>query len=153
MWDADRLGPRASSRPLATEWSARDRFGAPKQIALRELDAQPSQRGRLTFRFHAFGDEMAAATEREVHKTGRKGLAELVSIDPPDEADIELRERRPQLEDMAQARVAGPGVIDRKLHATESPDRLAERSVILDGDMFSQLEDESSTGRPEHLSK
>ncbi len=66
---------------------------------------------------------MAAAPEREVNQAGDECLAELVCLDPPNEADIELREIRPQLEDMAQARVAGPGVIDREFHSAERRDR------------------------------
>jgi hypothetical protein len=61
--------------PLATELSAGDRFRAPEQVALSELDPKPPQGGRIVFRLHALGDEMAAAPECEVNKTGHKRLA------------------------------------------------------------------------------
>src|ERR1035437_9600231 len=54
---------------------------------------------------------------------------------------------------MAQARVARSGVIDGKLHIAEHLDRLAEGRVVLDRDVFGELEDQLPIGRPDHLSE
>src|SRR5664280_933761 len=123
------------------------------QVALGELDTQPTQRGRLIFRLHAFGDEMESAPQREVVETGRECLPKLVCLDAANEANVELRERRPQLEDVTKARIAGASVIDSDAHVAELPDRLAERRIVVDRDMLGQLEDESPAGRPDQLSE
>ena len=54
---------------------------------------------------------------------------------------------------MPQAREASPGVIDGKLHIAEHLDRLAERLVVLDRDVFGELEDESPSGRLDDLAE
>lgn len=46
---------------------------------------------------------MRAATDGEVAERGREGLAETVVLDPPDEAGVEPGDRRPELDDVAQA--------------------------------------------------
>ena len=65
--------------------------------------------------------------KREVLEAGRQRLAEVVAVDPADEADVELGVGRPQLEDVAQAGVAGAGVVHGEAHVAELGERRTER--------------------------
>ncbi len=53
------------------------------------------------------------AVAREVCQGGDKHLADRVAVDAADERPVELDEGRAQLDDVAKAGEAGPGVVDR----------------------------------------
>jgi len=78
------------------------------------------------------GDQATAGAQGVVLDPGRHRLPQLVAVDPPDQADVELGERRPQLGDMAQAGIPGARVVDGNLHASEALDRGPELPVVVD---------------------
>jgi hypothetical protein len=83
-----------------------------------------------------------------------QGLAPQVRIDPPDEADVELREVRSQVDDVSEVGDPRPRVVDREADvAAELPDRRAQGVVVPDVLVLGDLEDERPLRRPEDLAQ
>ena len=89
---------------------------------------QAGQHVGLGAGLHAFGDEPAAGLGGEVLEARGQRLAEVVAVDPVDEADVELGVGRPELEDVAQAGVPGAGVVDRQPDVAELAEGRAGRA-------------------------
>jgi hypothetical protein len=67
-----------------------DGSGAPEEVSLAEVDAEGGERAGLLGGLDPFGDQAAARGAREVAHADDHGLASRVSVNPPDEADVEL---------------------------------------------------------------
>ena len=66
-----------------------------------------------------------------------------VRVDPANEPDVELHERRPELDDVTHVRGSRPGVVDGDADGGPHPaDRRPERGVVRDRHVLGDLEDE-----------
>ena len=123
-----------------------DRTGSPARSR-----PQASKDVGLVAGLDALGDETATGPRGEVLEAGGECLADVVGVDPAHEADVELGEGRSQLEDMAQARVPGPRIVDRQPDIAKSLERIANEAVVVDRDVLGQLEDERPLRLPDEL--
>lgn len=92
-------------------------------------------------------------SKREVLEARGEGLAQVVAIDPADQADSELRIVRTELEDVAQAGIAGAGVVHGQAHLAELREGAPDAAVIVDPGVFGQLEHERPGRRPDDLAE
>ncbi len=116
----------------------------PEQVSLPEFDAEVAEFRRLCVRLDALGDEVAASPQRKGGETRNDRPAKIVALDAVDDADIDLRVCRPQFDDVAQARVARTRVVNGKPHVAKCLQGLAKGDVVVDRDVFRQLDHESS---------
>src|SRR3954470_6457130 len=90
----------------------------PGQVeALAERDVEVDQRLQLLVALDPLGDHRRAALLRERDQAGRQRLARAVVVDRVDQRAVELDEVGVEPEDVAQAREAGAGVVDRQADA------------------------------------
>ena len=75
---------------------------------------------------------------------GHEGLLRGISVDTPDQRDVELHERRIELKDVPQAGEASSSIVDGQAHGSAKPrDAPPERFVVPDDGMLGDLQDES----------
>ena len=122
--------------------SARQDLRPPEQVALGHVDAEHAQHHRLRLVLDALRDQPEAGPQRVVHEPRGERLAQLVGVDPANEADVHLRERRLELEDVAHAGKAGARVVNRTVDVAERIDREPDRAVVRDRHVLGDLEDD-----------
>ena len=80
------------------------------------MDAQPAQGRRLGLGLDPFGNEDVPSGVGVVPQAGGKGLAGRVDVDVAHQGDVELHEVWLELQDVAEAGIAGPGIVHRDPH-------------------------------------
>ena len=97
----------------------------------------------LLARLDPLGDEPQLALDREVAHAGDQRLAGGLGVDAADQVEVDLHEVRGELQDVAEAGVAGAGIVDREADGRSEPLELAAQSrVVVDLDVLGDLEDD-----------
>lgn len=139
----DAVDPPRGGGGLSAFPGSPDGARAPEEVSLAEIDRNLQELRALTVGLDSFGDERTAAPQREVDHPGDEGLACRVTIDRPDQADVELHEIWLKLEDVTEAREPGAGVVDRGPDGRpESIDRSTERVVVGDRHVLGDFQDD-----------
>ncbi len=105
--------------------------------------AEATQRVELTLGLDPFGDDGGTECIETEGKHGRpQGPTGRVVVDAPREPDVELDDVGAEIEDVAEARKSGAGVVDGESHPVGSQlaGSLSEPLVVVDALMLGQLE-------------
>jgi hypothetical protein len=97
------------------------RTGAGEQKALHQVHLGFTQEVELRLGLHPLGDHAGAHFAGERGHRADEGAPVPVVVEVPDQLAVQLQEVGGELDDMTQARVAGPGVVDGDPHATRQP--------------------------------
>src|SRR5487761_1262209 len=118
-------------------------------VALAVLQAELDKHVQLALRLDTPGHEHGPDVLPEADKSDGQGLAGGVDIDPPRKSDVELDHVRADIEDVAQAGVPRACIIDGDAEAPrpQSRKRLGKCLVVLDADVFGDLEDDALARR------
>ena len=105
-----------------------------------ELYQQAYAEGKL----NVFGLNTIAIEAEGEHRRPQ-GPTRRIAVDAPGKPDVELDDVGMEIEDVPEARVARPGVVDCESHPVrpELVGGFLEQLVVIDAVMFGQLEDDS----------
>ncbi len=79
-------------------------------------DVDLTERGELVLGFDALGDEVGPDLLGEDEQSGGQGAPRWIGVDAAHRIEVQFHDVRAQVEDVAQAREAGSGVVDRDPH-------------------------------------
>jgi len=115
-----------------------------QEVALDEVDVGIAQNVELPSGLDPLGDHARAHLPGKGHHRSHQGPAVGILVDTPDEFAVELQVVGRELHDVAEARVAGTGIIHGETEpATEPSGQTAtEVVVVLDRLLLGQLQDE-----------
>jgi hypothetical protein len=92
----------------------RDPLGSTEQVTLSEGHTELAEHREPRVILDPFRDDLAARAGGEVGQPRDHRLAGWIPIHPAHEADVDLQEARPELDDGAEAGEPGSGVVDRQ---------------------------------------
>ena len=120
-------------------------FGATEVVPLRTPDSGGTHRIEFRLGLHAFGNGGGAGLRRKFADGLRQSTSRSVAVDVADDRLVDLDEFRVQLEHVRERREAGADVVDSHPNASCSAyvQRVVESTVVLDGGMFGDLQDDS----------
>jgi hypothetical protein len=117
-------------------------------VALPVFDSERVEGVEFGLRFDAFREEDSADFVAEGHERGDERASYRVDVDAAGEAEVEFDDVGSQVEDVAQAREAGAGIVDGAADAGRAVtvERLVECSVVVDVGVFGDFDNASGCG-------
>jgi hypothetical protein len=120
-----------------------DRGGTTEVVALPEANAETLDGLCFGERLDALGDDEGAGHCGKLNEAGDHGLPGHVEVDTSHEADVDLDNVRPQVDEMSEVGDSGTGVVGRDSHVgAEGTHRDMQRPVIVDDLVLGDLQDD-----------
>src|SRR3990172_4365235 len=88
--------------------------GPAEEVPLAELDLERLEDRPLGFGLDPLGDDMAIGRRREVEEGDDEGLPGEIGVHAAHEADVDLHELWPELDEGIEVRDTGTGIVDRE---------------------------------------